>query len=135
VTLYLLDTNIVSDLVRRPQGIVAGHIQRVGEASVATSIIVAAELRFGAEKKGSPRLTERIDAILGAMEILPFEAPADAAYGTIRAGLEKVGRTIGANDLLIAAHALALGCTLVTDNERDFRPVPELSMVNWLRGA
>ena len=133
MTRYLLDTNIVSDLVRRPQGVVAGHIQRVGAGSVATSIVVAAELRFGAEKKGSQRLTDRIGAILGAMEILPFEPPADAAYGTIRANLEKAGRPIGANDLLIAAHALALGHTLVTDNERDFRPIPELSMVNWLR--
>jgi tRNA(fMet)-specific endonuclease VapC len=133
VTRYLLDTNIVSDLVRRPQGVVAGHIQRVGEARIATSVIVAAELRFGAEKKGSPRLTDRIDAILGVIEILPFGPPADAAYGAIRASLEKVGRTIGANDLLIAAHALALGHTLVTDNERDFRPVPKLPIVNWLR--
>lgn len=133
MTRYLLDTNIVSDLVRRPQGVVAGYIQRVGEASVATSIIVAAELRFGAEKKGSQRLTDRIDAILGVMEILPFEPPADAAYGTIRAYLEKAGRIIGANDLLIAAHALALSHTLVTDNEREFRVVPKLSMVNWLR--
>ena len=133
MTRFLLDTNIVSDLVRRPQGVVAERIQRIGEASVATSIIVAAELRFGAAKKGSQRLTERIDAILGVLEILPFEPPADAAYGAIRANLEKAGRSIGANDLLIAAHALTLGHTLVTDNERDFRPVQGLSMVNWLR--
>jgi tRNA(fMet)-specific endonuclease VapC len=133
VTLYLLDTNILSDLVRRPQGVVAGHIERVGEANIATSIIVAAELRFGAEKKGSRQLTDRINAILEAIEILPFASPADATYGAIRAKLEKMGRTIGANDLLIAAHALALGHTLVTDNERDFRPVRELPTVNWLR--
>jgi len=133
VTRYLLDTNIVSDLVRRPQGVAARHIERVGEASIATSIIVAAELRFGAEKKGSRQLTDRINAILDVIEILPFESPADTAYGAIRANLEKAGRTIGANDLLIAAHALALGHTLVTDNEREFRPVPGLSIVNWLR--
>jgi tRNA(fMet)-specific endonuclease VapC len=133
VTRYLLDTNIVSDLVRRPQGVVAGHIRRVGEASVATSIIVAAELRFGAAKKGSQQLTDRIQAILGVLEVLPFEPPADATYGAIRASLEKVGRSIGANDLLIAAHAVALGYTVVTDNERDFRPIRQLSMVNWLR--
>lgn len=133
MTRYLLDTNIVSDLVRRPQGVAARHIERVGEASIATSIIVAAELRFGAEKKGSRQLTDRINAILDVIEILPFESPADTAYGAIRANLEKAGRTIGANDLLIAAHALALGHTLVTDNEREFRPVPGLSIVNWLR--
>ena len=133
MTRYLLDTNIISDLVRRPQGVVADHIQRVGEASVTTSVVVAAELRFGSAKKGSQRLTDRINAILGALEILPFAPPADAVYGAIRANLEKVGRSIGANDLLIAAHALSLGHTLVTDNERDFRPIRELSMVNWLR--
>jgi tRNA(fMet)-specific endonuclease VapC len=133
VTRYLLDTNIVSDLVRRPHGVVAERIHRIGEASVATSVIVAAELRFGAAKKGSPRLTDRIEAILGVLEVLPFEPPADAAYGAIRASLERAGRSIGGNDMLIAAHALALGRTLVTDNERDFRPVRELSMVNWLR--
>jgi tRNA(fMet)-specific endonuclease VapC len=135
VTRYLLDTCIVSDLVRRPQGVVAGHIERVGEASIATSVIVAAELRFGAAKKGSQRLSDRIDAILKTIEILTFEPPADATYGVIRANLEKAGRMIGANDLLIAAHALALGHTLVTDNERDFQPVRGLSIVNWLRGG
>jgi tRNA(fMet)-specific endonuclease VapC len=113
--------------------VVAERIHRIGEASVATSVIVAAELRFGAAKKGSPRLTDRIEAILGVLEVLPFEPPADAAYGAIRASLERAGRSIGGNDMLIAAHALALGRTLVTDNERDFRPVRELSMVNWLR--
>jgi tRNA(fMet)-specific endonuclease VapC len=133
VTRYLLDTDIVSDLVRRPHGVVAGHIQRVGEASVATSVIVAAELRFGAAKNGSQQLTDRIQAILGVLEVLPFEPPADATYGAIRASLEKAGRSIGANDLLIAAHAVALGYTVVTDNERDFRPIRQLSMVNWLR--
>jgi tRNA(fMet)-specific endonuclease VapC len=78
---YLLDTNIVSDLIRNPQGRVTDHIRKVGEAQVATSIIVAAELRYGAAKKGSPRLTSQVEAVLGAMEILPFEEPADRAYG------------------------------------------------------
>src|SRR5208282_138481 len=111
---YLLDTNIVSDLVRNPQGKVAARIRKVGEARVSTSIIVAAELRYGAAKKGSPRLSAQLDAILGAIEILPFETPADAAYGSLRARLEQAGRSIGANDLLIAAQALALGYTLVS---------------------
>jgi len=75
---YLLDTNIVSDLVRRPQGRIAEHIRRVGEAQVCTSVIVAAELRYGAAKKGSERLTAQLDAVLEALDILPFETPADA---------------------------------------------------------
>jgi tRNA(fMet)-specific endonuclease VapC len=130
---YLLDTNIVSDLLRHPQGRVAERIQQVGEATVRTSIIVAAELRFGAHKLGSPRLTERLEAVLGALEIAPFEAPADALYGQIRAQLEQAGTMIGGNDLLIAAHALVLGDTVITDNVREFRRVDGLQVENWLR--
>ena len=125
--LYLLDTNIVSDLVRNPQGRVAEKISKVGETQVSTSIIVAAELRYGATKKGSPRLTAQLEAVLGALQILPFDAPADSAYGLIRARLEKARQLIGGNDLLIAAQALAFGYTIVTDNQREF------ARENWLR--
>jgi len=130
---YLLDTNIVSDLVRNPQGKVAQHIRAVGEAQVCTSIIVAAELRYGATKKGSLRLSTQLEAVLGALEVLPFEAPADAAYGLLRTRLEQAGRPIGANDLLIAAQALSLGYALITDNEREFAHVEDLRRENWLR--
>jgi tRNA(fMet)-specific endonuclease VapC len=130
---YLLDTNIVSDLVRNPQGPVAQKIRKVGEHRVCTSIIVASELRYGAAKKQSPRLTTQLHAILSALEVMPFESPADAAYGTLRARLEKAGRPIGGNDLLIAAQALALGYTIVSDNEREFARIPGLAHENWLR--
>src|SRR5271157_887545 len=103
---YLLDTNIVSDLVRNPQGRVAQHIRKIGEGQVCTSIIVAAELRYGAAKKQSARLTAQLQAVLGALEALPLEAPADTTYGALRARLEKAGRPIGANDLLIAAQGV-----------------------------
>ncbi len=130
---YLLDTNIVSDLVRNPQGRVAQHIRKIGEGQVCTSIIVAAELRYGAAKKQSARLTAQLQAVLGALEVLPLEAPADTTYGALRARLEKAGRPIGANDLLIAAQALALGYTLVTNNEKEFAQVKDLPRENWLR--
>src|SRR5256886_8996675 len=117
---YLLDTNIVSDLVRNPQGRVAQHIRKVGEAQVCTSIIVAAELRYRAAKKSSPRLSAQLEAVLGVLAVLPFETPADAAYGLMRTRLEQAGTPIGANDLLIAAQALSLWATLVTDNEKEF---------------
>jgi tRNA(fMet)-specific endonuclease VapC len=129
---YLLDTNIVSDLVRNPQGKVAQHIRKVGEAQVCTSIIVAAELRYGATKKGSQRLSAQLEAVLGALEVLPFETPADAAYGLLRTRLEQAGRPIGANDLLIAAQALAFGYVIVTDNDREFAHVEDLRRENWL---
>jgi tRNA(fMet)-specific endonuclease VapC len=137
---YLLDTNIVSDLVRTPQGKVARHIRTVGEKPVCTSIIVAAELRYGADKKGSPRLSSQLDAVLGALEVLPFESPADTSYGSLRTRLEKRGTPIGANDLLnndllIAAQALALGYVMVTDNEKEFSRVEGLRLQNWLRST
>jgi tRNA(fMet)-specific endonuclease VapC len=130
---FLLDTNIVSDLVRNPRGKIADRISEVGEDEVCTSIVVAAELRYGATKKNSARLTSQLEAVLGAFEVLTLEAPVDAVYGVIRAGLERIGQPIGANDLLIAAHALALDLTVVTDNEREFSRIDGLRVENWLR--
>ena len=129
---YLLDTNIVSDLVRNPQGKIARKIAKVGEATVCTSIIVACELRYGAAKKGSHRLSEQLEAVLAPLEILPLEADADRHYGDIRATLERSGRIIGPNDLLIAAQTLACGLVLVTDNVRELARVPRLKVKNWL---
>ena len=132
MTRYLLDTNTISDFIRYPRGPVADRIRKLGAGAVCTSIIVAAELRFGVEKRGSRKLAARVAEALDVLEVLPFERPADAVYGVIRAKLEKAGRPIAANDLLIAAHAVSLGYTLVTDNERDFRRIDGLSAENWL---
>jgi tRNA(fMet)-specific endonuclease VapC len=129
---YLLDTNILSDLVRNPQGVITRQITRLGQDTVCTSIIVACELRFGAAKKGSARLTEQLELILEALPILPLEVGADSIYGEVRAALEKAGQPIGPNDLLIASQALALGLTLVTDNIREFERVSGLKLENWL---
>jgi tRNA(fMet)-specific endonuclease VapC len=131
--LHLLDTNIVSDLIRNPQGRVAEEIAAVGEAAVCTSVIVTAELRFGAARRASARLSAQLERVVGALKVLPFEEPADEAYGRIRASLESRGQLIGGNDLLIAAHALSLNCALVTDNEREFARVEGLKVLNWLR--
>ena len=132
---YLLDTNVVSDLVRNPQGRVTQRIREVGQTQVCTSIIVAAELRYGVAKKKSPRLTAQLEAVLGTLEVLPFETPADETYGLLRARLEQAGQSIGGNDLLIAAQIVTLGHTLVTDNEREFARINELPCENWLRDA
>ena len=129
---YLLDTNILSDLVRQPQGRIAQRIAREGEKSICTSIIVAAELRFGVNKSGSERLSTQLEIILSAIEILPLDEPADRRYGTLRNYLEERGASIGPNDMLIAAHALALDCTVITANEREFSRVPGLKVENWL---
>jgi tRNA(fMet)-specific endonuclease VapC len=130
---YLLDTNIVSALVRDPQGRVAERIRTIGETQICTSIVVAAELRYGAERRGSARLTRQVEAVLGALDILAFEAPADAVYASVRSKLEQAGKPIGGNDLLIAAHALSLGHTLVTDNQAEFNRVDGLACENWIR--
>ena len=129
---FLLDTNIVSELIRNPQGPVAARIGQVGEARVCTSVIVAAELRYGAAKRASPRLSDQVEAVLGALEVLAFEPPADAAYDDIRCRLERAGAPTGGNDLLVAAQAVALGFTLVTGNEREFARVEGLDCENWL---
>ena len=132
MTRFLLDTNIVSELVRNPGGRIADRIARAGEQNVCTSIIVSAELRYGAAKKGSRRLSAQLETIFCGLEILPLETPCDVIYGDLRARLERLGRPIGPNDLLIAAQALALGLTLVTDDEREFSYVADLSFENWL---
>lgn len=130
---YLLDTNILSDLVRHPQGMVAARITKTGEDSVCTSIIAAAELRYGAAKSNSVKLVERVDLILSALEILPLETPADRQYAAVRHHLARQGTPIGPNDMLIAAHALANDLTVVTANVGEFTRVPGLKVENWLQ--
>jgi tRNA(fMet)-specific endonuclease VapC len=133
--MYLLDTNIVSDLIRHPGGVIAARIAEVGETEITTSIIVAGELRFGAERRGSQPLTRQMEAILQLLPVLPLGGDADVRYGALRADLERRGLPIGGNDMLIAAHALALGATLVTDNVREFERIEGLTFENWLRSS
>jgi len=128
----MLDTNMVSELARDPKGLVAREIGRVGSDAVCVSIITAAELRYGCAKKGSPKLSAQIEAILGAMQVLALNLPADAEYSAIRVDLEAAGKPIGANDLFIAAHACALGAVLVTANIRKFQRIHGLRVENWL---
>ncbi len=129
---YLLDTNILSDLIRHPQGRIAQWIASRGEDTVCTSVVVAAELRYGAEKACSKRLSERVNLVLSVLEVLPLETPSDFHYGQIRHHLAQHGIPIGPNDLLIAAHARALDLTVITDNDREFSRVPDLQVENWL---
>lgn len=127
----MLDTNIVSHLMRVQSG-PAWDRARAVESGLCVSIVVAAELRFGARRLSSPRLSAAIEERLRSLVVVPFEAPADRYYADVRATLEQRGTTIGANDLLIAAHALALDLTLVTANTREFSRIPDLRVENWL---
>jgi tRNA(fMet)-specific endonuclease VapC len=129
---YLLDTNILSSLIRQPKGPVAATLVRRGYGAVCTSLVVAAELRFGARKLGSKALTRKVDDLLASLPVLSLDAGADHTYAEIRRQLEQAGTPIGPNDLLIAAHALASGFTLVTDNAEEFRRVDGLQVENWL---
>jgi tRNA(fMet)-specific endonuclease VapC len=129
---YLLDTNTLSEFIRNPGGLVNKRLAVVGEATVCTSIVVACELRFGAKKKGSSRLEERVDEVLASLEVLPLDKDSDRHYAEIRTYLSRKGRPIGSNDLLIAAHTLALDLILVTGNVDEFARVPGLSIENWL---
>ncbi|MBI5128102.1 MAG: type II toxin-antitoxin system VapC family toxin [Rhodopseudomonas palustris] len=132
MTRYLLDTNILSDLIKNPQGKAARRIAKVGESAICTSIIVASELRYGAAKSNSAGLQKAVADLLDEIEVLPFEVPADVDYGAIRATLEAAGTPIGSNDLLIAAHARALGAVIVTANTQEFKRVGGVRVENWL---
>jgi tRNA(fMet)-specific endonuclease VapC len=128
----MLDTNIMSGLIRNPQGKAAKRIARVGEDNVCTSIFVAAELRYGCAKSGSKRLLKTVEDLLGEISVLAFDVPADGEYGAIRSELEAGGTPIGSNDLLIAAHACATGATIVTANASEFKHICGLKVENWL---
>lgn len=129
---YLLDTNVLAALAREPSGQVARKIAVTGEACVCTSAIVACEVHYGLAKRRSARLTAQMTAILDSIAVLSLPAGVEVHYGQIRARLEILGTPIGPNDLLIAAHARASGLTVVTDNEREFRRVPDLHVENWV---
>lgn len=136
MTVYLLDSNILSDIMRNPQGSAALLFERKAfdpDARMVTSIIVACEMRYGVAKNRSTPLAQRVDRALASVEVIALAAGADDAYATLRADLERRGQPIGQNDLLIAAHALALDAILVTDNVREFKHVKGLKIENWLR--
>jgi len=131
--MYMLDTNMVSGALRNPRGSVAKRIGRLSSDVLSVSIIVAAELRFGALRRNSKALTARIEGFLARINVLPLESGADAHYAQVRVAFEQAGKPIGANDMLIAAHALALGATLITDKAREFSRLRGLKVENWLR--
>jgi tRNA(fMet)-specific endonuclease VapC len=129
---YLLDTNILSDLIKHPAGNAVQSIKSHGEHTLATSIVVACELRFGAAKKHSPVLSIKVEQLLASLKILPLTVDVDRYYADLRVYLEKNGTPIGPNDMFIAAHALALDLVLVTANIGEFSRIPKLKVENWL---
>src|SRR5688572_909966 len=120
MSLWLLDTNTISAIFRDPFGAVAKKIDSTNQSDLCTSIVVACELRFGAAKRGSAKLTMWVEATLNDLGVQPLSTDADNHYARLREKLERSGTPIGGNDMLIAAHALALDATLVTANTREF---------------
>lgn len=132
---YLLDTNIISNLIKYPDRVVAHRIARTNPSELWTSIIVSAELKFGYTKIASPRLQRLVEGVLASLTVASWQSPADRVYARLRTDLEERGKLIGQNDMLIAAHALALDAILVSDNEREFSRVSGLRIENWMRTA
>lgn len=133
--LYMLDTNILSDAIKDPFGRTKRYMERFNEGMICISAIVASEMRYGVRKRGSPRLTERVEQVLSRIPVLPYDEQASRSYGTLRNELEQKGQPIGWADLFIAAHALSLGLTLVTHNVREFSRVESLKIEDWLADA
>lgn len=102
---------------------------------ICTSIVAACELRFGAQRKGSAPLTQRVSLLLQALDVLPLDTPADEHYADIRATLERSGTPIESHDLFIAAHARSRGMTLLTRKLREFQRVPGLTVEDWDGGG
>ena len=129
---YLLDTNTCIYIINeRPQNVRA-RFERFELSDIGVSSVTAAELAFGVAKSRSTKNRIALESFLLPLEVMPFDLSAAFAYGDLRAELARRGEPIGPLDLQIAAHALSLKVTLVTNNEREFRKVPGLNLENWV---
>jgi tRNA(fMet)-specific endonuclease VapC len=129
---YLLDTDICIYIAKRKPAGVLARLERLRPGDVGMSVVTYLELVYGAHKTQQVEANAaRIKQLSRLIPVQALDAPAGTHYGRLRSGLEKSGLLIGAYDLLIAAHALALGLTLVTNNVREFQRVPGLRLENW----
>jgi len=132
---YLLDTNICIYIIKKRPPEVLERLVSLDPEEVGVSSITVAELEYGVAKSSRPRQNrEALLNFLAPLQILAFDDQAAQHYGKIRAYLERKGQTIGAMDLLIAAHSRSLSLTLVTNNEKEFSRVPGLTVENWVNG-
>jgi tRNA(fMet)-specific endonuclease VapC len=128
----LLDTDIVSHLMRDKSHTLRRRLNHFQAGDVAMSAITIAELSYGIRRRNSSRNQEVLDRFLSLFVVADFDVAAATVYGEVRAALERNGTPIGSHDMLIAAHALSLGVPLATNNHREFRRVPGLRVENWL---
>lgn len=127
---FMLDTDTVS-FVLRGEGQAGEQLTARAPSEVCMSAITLSELRFGADKRRSRRLHQLIDTFMASVEVLPFDHVAAALFGRVAASLRAKGTPIGIVDTLIAAHALSLNLTLVSNNTRHFKQVHGLKLQNW----
>lgn len=130
--MYLLDTNICVYIIRRRPDAVYRRLSRTAGRAVAISVVTAFELEIGALRAQGRHYSEVVRLFIAEFPVLPLEDSARAFYGQLRTSLERRGEIIGAHDMLIAAHALALDATLVTNNEKEFKRIKGLSIENWV---
>ena len=132
---YMLDTNICIDVIKQAPAPVLGKFRQHEPEGLGISAITAAELAFGVTKSGSRRNRAALDEFLSALEIAPFDDEVARVYGDVRADLAARGIPIGPLDTQIAAHALSLGVTLVSNNLREFERVAGLRCANWVESS
>lgn len=130
---YMLDTDICIYLINARPPRVLSRFRRHAVGDIGVSSVTVAELAYGVAKSGSERNRAALEGFLLPLEIADFDQQAAWTFGHIRSALERVGKPIGPYDMQIAAHALALGCALVTNNIREFQRVPDLKVENWAR--
>ena len=128
--IYLLDTDTVSLLVKKNPSVIKNLVKHEND-EICISAITHAELCFGLEKKGSEKLFNEVNVILGKLIILDFNSSQSELYGKIRLRLEKSGVPIGDMDMLIAAAAMATGAILITHNVRHFSKIEGLKLEDW----
>lgn len=133
---YLLDTNIISHMMHNSDGAASLYLEKLIRSDPTrkffTSIVVQSELLFGLAKRPTAKLQQAYERQMAGLTVMPIDDAVSHHYATVRLALSRAGTPIGPNDIFIAAHALALDCTLVTDNEDEFRRVAGLNVENWL---
>jgi tRNA(fMet)-specific endonuclease VapC len=130
---YLLDTDIASYAIRGAFPVLDARLASVATREMAISVITRAELLFGLEKRGNPRgLSRVVHSFLDRITILPWDNAAADTFAIVRVQLEKLGTPIGFADTMIAAHALSIKATLVTNNSKHFKNVKGLLIENWI---
>ena len=131
---FMLDTNTCVYIIKRKPPDIIERFKRTEISQIGISSITLSELVYGVAKSSRPEQNQiALTQFVAPLEILPYGDDAAQYYGDLRVYLEKQGTPVGSLDMLIAAHALSIACTLVTNNEKEFIRIPELKIDNWAK--